>query len=207
MDNLVAVRLREGLANGDALDPLERLTTEGEPIEPRFFAVGRPEELEMVRLEGRTARIEERGCTRQHVLQLADVPGPGVGAKRRVRRLGDGQGAVTQVGEEALDELRQVVEALAKRRDRDDGDRETKEEVLSKFARADVGPEVAVRGGDDPHVDPALDLAADPTDLATLESAQEPRLEIERKLADFIEKERPSVRPLEERPRGRPPRR
>ena len=58
-------------------------------------------------------------------------------------------------------------------------------------------------GGDDAHVDPAIDLAADAPDLAALERAQEPRLQVERQLADLVEEQRAAVGALEGARRGR----
>ena len=102
-----------------------------------------------------------------------------------------------------MNELRQIVEPVAKRWDGDDGDGEAEEEVLAELPRRDVRPEIAVRRGDDPDVDPTLGLAAHPPHFPALERAQEAGLKIDRKLAYLVEKERPAVGALERAGVGR----
>ena len=57
--------------------------------------------------------------------------------------------------------------------------------------------EVAVRRGDDPHVDPDRLRAADALELLLLEHAQELRLQVERQVADLVQEERAAVGQLE----------
>ena len=65
--------------------------------------------------------------------------------------------------------------------------------------------QVAVRGGDEPHVDADRLDAADALELALLQRAQELHLHLDRDLADLVEEERAAVGELEAaRLRGRP---
>ena len=83
-------------------------------------------------------------------------------------------------------------------------DREAVVEVLAEAAGARLGGEIAVRAGDDAHVD-LLDAArADRLDLALLERAQQLGLHAERELADLVEDQRAAVG-LGEEAAPRPP--
>jgi hypothetical protein len=88
---------------------------------------------------------------------------------------------------------RDVLRALAERREADPHDGEPVEEILAEAPGRDLLGEVAVRRGDDANVDAAGRIRAQPAYLEALEGAQELRLEIERELADLVEEERPSV--------------
>ena len=59
------------------------------------------------------------------------------------------------VVQEVLDEVRNVLGAIAQRRQVDLHDVEPVEEVLAEAARLDLDLQVAVRGADDPHVEGA----------------------------------------------------
>src|SRR5260370_682710 len=67
---------------------------------------------------------------------------------------------LSEISEQAVNRLRQVVEPLAQRRKGDHGDGKTKEEILSKAPRADVGTQIAVGGGDDAHIHAPIHSAA-----------------------------------------------
>ena len=58
--------------------------------------------------------------------------------------------------------------------------------------------EAAVGRGDDPRVDAARQVLADPPDLAVLEHAQQLGLGARRQLADLVEEQRAAVRLLEQ---------
>ena len=64
-------------------------------------------------------------------------------------------------------------------------------------AFADHARQIAVRGGDDSHVDVDRLRAADPLDKAVLQHPQEADLRFERQFADFVQKQRAHVGPLE----------
>ena len=70
-------------------------------------------------------------------------------------------------------------------------------EVLAERLRLDHRRQVAVRRGDDPHVDADRPLAADAHDLAVLHDAQQADLRGERELADLVEEQRAAVGLLE----------
>ena len=87
---------------------------------------------------------------------------------------------------------------LAERRHAHRHDLQAEEEVLAETARRDLGLQVAVRRGDDAHVDLDRLGRADAPDLALLEHAQELHLHLRADLADLVEEERPAVGLLEE---------
>ena len=70
-------------------------------------------------------------------------------------------------------------------------------EVGAEAARGDLGVQVAVRRGDDAHVDAQAARAADALELALLQHAQQLRLRLERQLADLVEEQRAAVGELE----------
>ena len=57
--------------------------------------------------------------------------------------------------------------------------------------------EIAVRRGDDAHVDLDRLAAADPLELALLQDAQQLDLHVQRELADLVEEQRAAVGQLE----------
>ena len=65
-------------------------------------------------------------------------------------------------------------------------------EVLPELARLQRDPEIDVRRRQHAHVDRDGADAAQALDLALLERAQEPRLEIEAQRADLVEEDRPA---------------
>src|SRR5262245_54118453 len=90
---------------------------------------------------------------------------------------------------------RHVVAALAQRRNRQANYVETIVQVLAEFALADALREIAVRGGDNPHVDAAVDaIRANALNLAVLDEAKEQCLHPQRRLAKLVEKQRAVVR-------------
>src|SRR5205823_9748110 len=90
------------------------------------------------------------------------------------------------------------VATLAQRRDLDVHDVQPVEEVLPKATLLDGFAEVAVGSGDDPHVDLDRNGCADGQDLLFLDRAQQLDLQVERQVADLVEEDRSSTRPLEE---------
>ena len=97
------------------------------------------------------------------------------------------------VGEEALGEQGDVLAPVAQGGDLDGDDVEAVEEVLAERAGAGALAEVAVGGGDDPHVDRALLARADGAHGAALEHVQQLGLEGRGHLADLVEQERAAV--------------
>jgi hypothetical protein len=90
-----------------------------------------------------------------------------------------------------------VVGPVPQRRQRDGDDVQTIEQVLAEAARPDGSLEVAVRGGDDPHIDADVLHAPDPLELVLLQHAQELCRETRRQLADLVEEESAAVGELE----------
>lgn len=99
--------------------------------------------------------------------------------------------------EKGSDEKLDVALALAQGRELDLHDVQAEVEVLAESAGADRRFEVAVGGGDDANVDvPALGRS-DRLDLTLLKSTQKFCLQVDRHIADFVEKERSALRGLE----------
>ena len=152
-----------------------------------------------VDLERRTGR-EDDG-TLEDVLQLADVARPGYAMSRRSvpgsipsNRLPIRAGELV---EEELHQERDVLGALAERRELDREDAEAVVEVLAERLLADGLEQVAVGRGDDPDVDLARRRAADPVELALLQDAQQLGLGLGGELADLVEEDRAAVGQLE----------
>ena len=136
-----------------------------------------------------------------HVAQLAHVAGPVVPLQPLHVPAGDALDRLVHGGAELLhrrpDQQRDVLAALAQRRHADREDGEAVEEVPAEAPRLDLGPEVAVGGGDDPDVGVQRPRAADALELALLEDAQQLGLQLQRQLADLVEEDRRAVRHLE----------
>src|SRR5262249_19665165 len=120
------------------------------------------------------------------VLELADIARPGVALEHRARL---GIDAVDRLAlfsresrDEMADELRQVLEPLAQRRHPDRKDVEPVIEVLAETTLVDEADQVLTGRGHQVDVNRAI-----------LQSAEQPHLKGERKLADFVEKERALV--------------
>ena len=90
-----------------------------------------------------------------------------------------------------------VVLSLAQRRDLDEEDAQPVVEVLAKAARRDLAGEIAIGGRDESYVDVARAVLSYALVLAFLNGAEELGLQLERDLADLVEKERAAVGRLE----------
>ena len=99
--------------------------------------------------------------------------------------------------DEMIDELGNVVGALAERRHHDREYIQSVVEILAKLAALHHVDHVAVGGGDqaDVHLDRAT--RADGIDLALLDGAEELDLHVERQFGDFVEEEGAAVGLLE----------
>ena len=98
---------------------------------------------------------------------------------------------------EVVGEQRQILLAVAQRRQGQRDDVEPVEQILAEGAGLDRRVEVAIGRGDQPEVDAHRPRAADPLELALLQRAQQLRLQVERQLADLVEKQRAAVGELE----------
>src|SRR5207249_6256160 len=114
-------------------------------------------------------------------LQLAYVDRPDIRAQelQRAGRVAENRLArlLGVLAQEVLGEQRQVFAALAQWRHADGHAVEAVVEVLAEAAILDQLAEILVRRRDQPHVDGNRIVAADPTDHALLEDAQELGLE------------------------------
>ena len=99
--------------------------------------------------------------------------------------------------DEAPDEQRNVLGTLAQRRHINRKDVESVVEILPERIVGDTLLEVAVSGRDDSDVDVHGFRASEPFDLPLLEHAQQLDLNVERQVADLVEKDRRVVRELE----------
>src|SRR5262245_39536986 len=146
------------------------------------------------------ARREDDGAL-EHVLQLADVPGPSIGDEtshglpaHSVDTLAD---ASSELVDQEADQERDVLGAFPERGKRDGEDAEAIVEVLAERAGADNLEQVAVGGGDDPDIDRDGRAAADALDLALLQDAEELGLGLRGELADLVEEKGAAVGQLE----------
>ena len=96
-----------------------------------------------------------------------------------------------------LDQRRDVVGALAQRRQADGHDVQPVEQVLAEQSLRDQLAQVAMGGGDDPHIGLDRHAAADRHELARLQHAQQPGLGLERHVADLVEEQRAALGLLE----------
>ena len=99
-------------------------------------------------------------------------------------------------GEEMAGNERDVLSALAQRRQADREDVEPVEEVLAERSLLDERAEAAIGGRNEADVDSDGLGRSDGPHLAILDDAQERRLELEGQVADFVEEERAAVRGL-----------
>src|SRR5436309_3333977 len=101
----------------------------------------------------------------------------------------------------ALDQIfgqdRNVDHAFAQRRDPDGKDIEAIEEVWAERATRYGALEIAVRGGEDTHIDGNRMTAPQPFDLPFLEHAQQGDLGLGGELPDFVQEDRAAVCGLE----------
>ncbi|OLB62902.1 MAG: hypothetical protein AUI11_03695 [Acidobacteria bacterium 13_2_20CM_2_66_4] len=97
-----------------------------------------------------------------------------------------------------IDEQRHVFGALAKRRHRDANHVEAVQQIDAKASRLDFATEVAIRCGDDAHVDAAREVLAHAPDFSLLDDAQQLGLRSRRQFADLVEKQRSAMRLLED---------
>jgi hypothetical protein len=146
--------------------------------------------------------VDHEGDTLHRVRQFADVPAPRMREERRARvwREGLGRQAVLRTGlrEEVLGKEDRVVAALPEGRQVEGHDREPVIEILAEVTGAHRGQQVLVARGDDPDVNRLGARGAEPTDGTVLQDLQELGLEIVRQHGDLVEKERASVRRLEQ---------
>ena len=144
----------------------------------------------------------EREAALDDVLQLADVARPVVA--RELRQRGRREGLRRDVERLAVaahvlgGEQRDVVAALAQRRQHDRDDVHPVVEIGAESTLAHLRSEVAVRGGDQAHVDFHRPRRPERHDLALLHRAQELDLQGTRDVGDLVEKEGTAVGGVED---------
>ena len=149
--------------------------------------------------DGRAVREQQHPL--HQVLKLADIPGPRVDEEPPHRRLVDAFNLLVQPLVVLLDEVQgeggDVGCAVAQRGQADGDHREPVVEVLAEAAGLDLGVEVPVGGGNQPHVHPCGLDAADPLELTLLEGAEQLHLHLDGDFSNLIEEERAPVCELE----------
>jgi hypothetical protein len=99
--------------------------------------------------------------------------------------------------EEMPDQVGQILDALAQRRQPQRHDVEAEEQVLAEQALLDQDAQVLVGRRDDAHVGLDRRAAADGGVFALLQHAQQPRLRLHRHVADLVEEQRAALGLLE----------
>src|SRR2546428_121787 len=132
-------------------------------------------------------------------LDRAPVAGPVVADEAVERPGGDATLAelARVLGQEVLDEERDVAPPIAERRELDRHDVQAIVEVLAEAPLLHERLEISVGRREHAHVDADRVGPAHALDRALLEHAQELRLELDRHVADLVEVERPPVGELE----------
>ena len=158
---------------------------------PRGVTGRRIVDVEVFGQDGPAPRGDRRPG--QGVLQLADVARPGPLADRR-EGLGEKRSSPqpcrrSSASQDVLGQRRDVLGAVAERRDDDPGDVEAVEQVLAEPAGGDLLRQVAVGGRDDAGVGAEGLGPADALELALLEDAEDLGLGRQRQLADLVEED------------------
>ena len=96
-----------------------------------------------------------------------------------------------------LREQGNVLRAVAQRRERDDVEGESVEQILPEPAFPGEPGEIRVGGPDDPGVGGQGAAAPDPLELTVLDHPQKLLLHAHRHACDLVEEQRATVRPLE----------
>ena len=113
-----------------------------------------------------------------------------LGPRRPARPL---PGAPPVPAQEMIGEERHVPPALAQGRQRQVEHLEAEVEVLAEAPLLHHLPQVAMGGGDDPHVHLLRAVGAEALDLAELEEAQQLGLRLDGDLADLVEEQGAAV--------------
>src|SRR5215467_4166325 len=171
---------RQGHLQVPVLDLIERgleIDAIGGDLHGNFLKGARLLEIrrEGVGLEHVPAAEHQRSL--DHVLELTNIAGPTVVLEDRERLRADALHGFPELGRDFPDEMRgqerDVFPALAERWQLDGNDVEPIEEVLAQDPVGHRLGHVAIRGGDQPHVDLDVARVADAADLALLNRAQE----------------------------------
>ena len=137
--------------------------------------------------------IDQRSL--QDVLQFADVAGPVVcleplHRRQRERRLRPADLAGRR-REEVVGEQRQIFLPLPQRRHLHGKNAEPIVQVLTKAPGRRLGAQIPIGRRHDTDIDAPRPLLADPFKLSLLQNTEQLRLQLQRDLADLVEKQRP----------------
>ena len=124
------------------------------------------------------------------------LPGHGRDLQERERLGGQNAGRVrdAELAEEVFGQDRDVVHAVAERRQVDRIDVQAEEEVVAEAAVAHLGGEIGVAGRDDADIDRLRLAAADRDDLLPFEHAEQLRLHGQRDVGEFVEEDGAAAR-------------
>ncbi len=156
-------------------------------------------ELEIAGLDLGAAGDDDRSL--DGIFELAHVPRPRIRLQHR-QSLG-GRAAhrlaarARELGDEVVDEARNVLAPIAQGRQMDREDVQPVIEIFAELPLGDHRLEVAVGRRHDAHVDLEGLVAADALELALLQGAEELDLDFHRQIADLVEKEGPAIGQLE----------
>ena len=104
-----------------------------------------------------------------------------------------------EIKQDAVDQIETVLTGpVAQRRQGQRHDVQTVVQIFPESARFHVADQIAVRGGDEPHVHFQLTRPAEAAELLHLQDVQQLGLQLDRELADLVEKDRPMIGQLEE---------
>ena len=179
----------------------DRLLVSGERAGQRKWALDRRSGGQPALVDREFVGVAHDHRPLNHVLQLAHIARPRIRPQVIERPLVDAPDRLARLPrvaiDEVLDQQRDVVGPLAKRRHRDGKHVQPVEEIAAERARLDRRLQVAVRGGDHAHVDANRCASSDTLELTLLQDAEQRDLGLHRQLADFVEEDGPAVRQLE----------
>ena len=160
---------------------------------------GRHVRRQIIGLDGLAAAQD--GGALDRILQLPDVAGPRIAQHAFQRGRREPQRAAQlrrRAREEVLGQRRNVLAAIAQRRQGHLDHVETVEEILAEAPLADPRREIAVGGGEHAHVDGGGLRRAEPSHLTALERPQQLLLQRGRHLRDLVQEQCPPAGLLEQ---------
>src|SRR5262245_41707517 len=180
------VGLIEGTQDVRALDPFERRWR------ILVVAVSSPRSIELAERHLECPAGRENHGTFDEVPQLPNVSGPPVAAESRQRVAGDDLDGAVHRPRQALHEIahqsRNIFRAVAPRRHMDREDVQAIVQVIPEMLLLHHPSKVAVGCRDQPYIHLYRLRTTDALKFLLLQHAQELGLQLERNLADFVEK-------------------
>ena len=105
--------------------------------------------------------------------------------------------AIGGLTQQMVGQQRNIFRAFGERRDLQVNHIEAIKQIFAKLAAGHRLRQVAVGGGDDPHVDLDIAVAAERANLTLLQDAEQLHLQGDRHIADLVEKQRAAFGGLE----------